>query len=256
MLTGTVLRSGGRVRIDAQLVDPATRAVHWANSYERDAQNVLALEAAVAEAIARRDPGEHHGGGPERACASGHPAKPAALDAYLQGRYFWNRRTEEGAQAGGSSISSRPLPPTRATPRLTAAWRDAYSLLGSIGTDGMAPNEAMPLAKAAALKAVELDPDLADAHVSLAYVKLSYDWDLPAAASGVLPRAGAQPQFRHGTALVQPLLHGRRRPAQGHRRRCARPCAWSRCRPASISASAGATITRGSTTRPSSGFVP
>ncbi|MCX6627411.1 MAG: tetratricopeptide repeat protein, partial [Candidatus Solibacter sp.] len=55
---------------------------------------------------------------------------------------------------------------------------DSYSLLGSVGTDGMPPNKAMPLARSAAMKAIDLDPNLADGHISLAYVKLSYEWDL------------------------------------------------------------------------------
>jgi TolB-like protein/Tfp pilus assembly protein PilF len=180
VLTGTIQRAGGRIRVDAQLIDPKTRAVHWANSYERSIADVLSLESAVAEAIAGEIQVSITAGDRER-LRQRRPANPQALDAYLRGRYFWNRRTEDGlrraAQYFQQAIAADP------TDALAyAGLADSYSLLGSIGTDGMLPTKAMPLAKAAAQKAIELDPDLADGHSSLAYVMLSYDWDLPGAA--------------------------------------------------------------------------
>jgi TolB-like protein/Tfp pilus assembly protein PilF len=180
VLTGTVLRSGGRVRIDAQLIDPKTRAVHWANYYERDITDVLELESAVAEAIASEiqvniRAGERYRLRPNR------KVNPEALDAYLRGRYFWNRRTEEGLRRAVQYFQQA----IAADPTYALAYTglaDSYSMLGSIGVDGMPPNKAMPLAKAAAQKALEMEPDLAEAHASLGYVNLSYDWDLPRAA--------------------------------------------------------------------------
>jgi TolB-like protein/DNA-binding winged helix-turn-helix (wHTH) protein len=180
VLTGTILRAGGRVRIDAQLMDPRTRAVHWANSYERSTEDVLALESEIAEAIAGEIRISITSGDRER-LRQRRTTKPEALDAYLRGRYFWNRRTEDGlrraAQYFQQAIAADP-----ADAPAYAGLADSYSLLASLGTDGMPPTKAMPLAKAAAQKAIELDPDLADGHVSLAYVMLSYDWDLPGAA--------------------------------------------------------------------------
>ena len=179
VFTGTVRRSEGRVRINAQLIDPATRAVHWANSYERDDRNVLALEPAMAEAIA----GEIQVSltvEEKQRLRQRSPARPEALDAYLQGKYFWNRRTEEGLRRAIQYFRQAIAVDPEYAPAYSGL-ADAYALSGSIGTDLMPPREAMPLAKAAALKALELDPELADAHVSLGYVLFSYDWDLPAA---------------------------------------------------------------------------
>ena len=179
VLTGTIFRSGGRVRINAQLKDPGTRIVHWANSYERDFQDVLALESDVAEAIASEIQVSITAKDRER-LRQRRPAEPEALDAYLRGRYFWNRRTEDGLRRAVQYFQQA----VAADPTYASAYTglaDSYSLLGSIGTDGMLPTKAMPLAKSAALKALELDPDLAEGHISLAYVKLSYDWDLPGA---------------------------------------------------------------------------
>jgi DNA-binding winged helix-turn-helix (wHTH) protein/TolB-like protein/Tfp pilus assembly protein PilF len=179
VLTGAIFRSGGRIRIDVQLMDPRTRAVHWANSYERDASDVLALESTVAEAIASEIQVNISAQDRER-FEQRRPVKPEALDAYLRGRYFWNRRTEDGLRRAVQYFQQA----IAADPTYALAYcglADSYSILGSVGTDGMPPNQAMPRAKAAALKALELDPDLTEGHSSLAYVMLSYDWDLPGA---------------------------------------------------------------------------
>jgi len=189
VLTGTVLRSGGRVRVDAQLIDPKTRTVHWANYYERDLDDLLTLESAVAEAIAGEIQVTITAQERQR-LQRNRKISPEALDNYLRGRYFWNRRTEEGLRRAAHYFQqSIAIDPTYAA--AYAGLADSYSLLGSIGVDGMVPNEAMPLAKAAAQKALDMDPSLAEAHVSLAYVKLSYDWDL----------RGAQAEFSRALSL-------------------------------------------------------
>ena len=189
VLTGTIFRSGARVRINAQLKDPATRTVLWANSYERDFQDVLGLESDVAEAIAGEIQVSVTAKDRER-LRQRHTAVPEAVEAYLRGRYFWNRRTEAGLRRAVQYFQQAiDTDPTYALAYTGLA--DSYSVLGSVGTDGMAPKKAMPLAKAAALKALELDPDLAEAHNSLAYVKLSYDWDL----------TGAQREFSRALEL-------------------------------------------------------
>jgi TolB-like protein/DNA-binding winged helix-turn-helix (wHTH) protein/cytochrome c-type biogenesis protein CcmH/NrfG len=182
VLTGTVLHSGGRVRIDAHLIDPRTRALGWAKSYDRKVEDVLDLQSAVAEAIASEIQVSVTTEDRER-LRQRRQVKPEALDAYLQGRYFWNRRTEDGLKRAAQYFQQAIAVDATYAPA-HAGLADAYSLLGSIGTDGLPPNQAMPLAKAAAQKAIELDPELSEGHVSLAYVSLSYDWDLPGAARG------------------------------------------------------------------------
>jgi TolB-like protein/DNA-binding winged helix-turn-helix (wHTH) protein/Flp pilus assembly protein TadD len=180
VLTGTILRSGERVRVDAQLIEPASRAVRWANSYQGEAGNVLRVESDIAEAIAAEIQVNVTSWERQR-IKQRSPSSAKALDAYLQGRYFWNRRTEDGLRRAIRYFQQA----IQADPKYALAYTgiaDSYSLLGSIGTDGIPPNQAMPMAKAAALKALELDPELSDAHVSLGYILLSYDWDLRGAA--------------------------------------------------------------------------
>lgn len=178
-LTGTILRSDGRIRIDVQLTEPGTQAVQWASSYQRDSTDVFALQDAVAEAIATELPGAPAAQSASK--AGRESTTPDALDWYLRGRYLASRRTEDGLHRAVDYFQRAiQADPKYAPPYSGLA--DAWALLGSVGIDGMKPTESMPLAKAAALKALALDPGLADAHASLAYVSLSYDWDLPAAA--------------------------------------------------------------------------
>ena len=180
VLTGAIFRSGGRLRIDVKLIDPKTREVRWAQIYDCDEGDVLKLESTLAEAIASAIQVSITAQDRERLHQQRAP-KPEALDAYLRGRYLWNSRTEDGLRRAAQYFQlAIAADPTYAPAHSGLA--DSYSLLGSVGTDGMPPNKAMPLAKAAALKAIELDPNLADGHISLAYVLLSYDWNLPGAA--------------------------------------------------------------------------
>jgi DNA-binding winged helix-turn-helix (wHTH) protein/TolB-like protein/Tfp pilus assembly protein PilF len=189
VLTGTVLRSGEQVRIDAKLLDPRTRQVYWANAYKRDMKDVPVLVSDVAEAIAK----EMQVGLTTQETERLHERRqvdPAALDAYWRGRYFWNLRTMAGLKQAidrfQQAIAVDPLYALAYT-----GLADSWSLMSSIEIAGETPAVGMPRAKAAAMKALELDPNLADAHVSLAYVKLSYDWDLP----------GAQKEFARAIEL-------------------------------------------------------
>ncbi len=178
-LTGTVMRSGERVRINAQLIDPKTLTVYWGKDYTEDLKDVLALQSEVAQAIADEVQVTITAEDRQRLQHS-RQVKPEAHVAYLHGRYAWNRRTEEGMrQAVQYFEQAKDLDPDYA--EAYSGLADSYSMLGSIGIDGMKPNDAMPLANDNALKAIRLDPNLAEAHASLAYVLLSYDWDLPAA---------------------------------------------------------------------------
>jgi TolB-like protein/DNA-binding winged helix-turn-helix (wHTH) protein len=189
VLTGTVQRSGGRVRISARLKDPKTGSLYWANDYNRDLKDVLALQSEVAQAIANEIQVTITAEDRQR-LQQHRQINPEALDAYLRGRYAWNRRTEEGMRKAEQYF----LQAIAIDSGYAAAYSglaDSYSMLGSIGIDGEAPNTVMPMAKSKALKAIELDKDLAEAHASLAYVKLSYDWDLP----------GARQEFDRAIAL-------------------------------------------------------
>jgi tetratricopeptide (TPR) repeat protein len=184
IVEGAVLQADGRVRITAHLIDCATEKQLWTEAYERDRCDILALQSDVAADIARQI----------RVTATApitalRRVDPEAHDAYLRGRYFWNKRTRDDLKrAIGYFQSAINKDPTYAPAH--AGLADTYALLSTIGYDLMPPREAMPLARAAAVRAIEIDDTMAQAHASLGYVKLSYEWDWP----------GAEEQFQRAIA--------------------------------------------------------
>ncbi len=175
VLEGSVRQSGKRVAITAQLIQVSDQTQVWGESYERDLQDVLSIQAEVASAIT---------GGVLNKLPHAHPlvrqVNREAYLAYLEGRYFWNKRTEEGFSKAITLFKrSIEIDPTYAPPY--AGLADCYELLGSAPYSTLAPKEAFPQAEAAARKAIELDPTLAEAHVPLGYSELVYEWNLPEA---------------------------------------------------------------------------
>jgi TolB-like protein/tetratricopeptide (TPR) repeat protein len=179
VIQGTVLQSGDWVRINAQLVDIGTGRLLWADSYRRDLRDVLRLQAEVAEAIVRKTSSQAGAG--ERPEPSRPPAViPEAYQAYLRGRFFWDKRTEPALRKAVEYFNEAIAKDGSYAPAY-AGLADSWSLLASNSYDAVPPREGMPLAKAAALRALELDGGLAEAHTSLAYVTMVYNWDLEGA---------------------------------------------------------------------------
>src|ERR1700691_1745935 len=173
LVEGSVERVGDRVRIRAQLIDCATDRHLWAQSYDRDLKDVLSMQTEAAREIADQVRGSV--GSPQ---LSLHPAKPApvnpdAYEAYLKGRYFWNKRTPDGLNKSieyfGQAISKDP-----SFAAAYAGLADAYSLLGS---DVLPADVASSKARANASKAIELDSNIAEGHAALALVEFYYDWN-------------------------------------------------------------------------------
>jgi TolB-like protein/DNA-binding winged helix-turn-helix (wHTH) protein/Tfp pilus assembly protein PilF len=177
ILEGSVRREGDRVRITAQLIQVKDQTHLWARDYDRNLREILALQSDVASAIAREI--KLKLSSEENARLTGTSAlNPEAYELYLKGRYFWNKRTEDGfAKAIRYFEQATALDPRYAQPY--AGLADAYALLGSLPNAEIPRKEAMPKAKAAALKALQLDDSLAEAHTSLAFVMMHYEWDWP-----------------------------------------------------------------------------
>jgi serine/threonine protein kinase/TolB-like protein/Tfp pilus assembly protein PilF len=175
VVQGSVTRhSGNEIRITARLTQLSDQTQLWADSYSRSEGDVLALESDVAGAIARQiqlklTPRE------KASLAVSHPVSPKAHDAYLHGRYAWNKRTPQAIQNAIEDFQQAIAQDPTYAPAY-AGLADAYGLLGSVPNDALPPHQAMPKAEEAAEKAVALDNSLADAHASLAYIRLAYDW--------------------------------------------------------------------------------
>jgi len=196
VLEVTVLRDGDRVRTTAQLGDARSGELFWAEHYDRPVADTLALQTEIAAAIAREIRSQLS---PEEATllSRSHPVGSEAFNLYLQGRYAWNRRTEEGLKRAIGYFEQCARADSR-FPLAYAGLADAYALLGSNGYDAIPPARAMPLAREAANKALALDPTLAEARTTLGYIALAYDWDLNVA--GIHFRAALDLNPNYATA--------------------------------------------------------
>jgi TolB-like protein/DNA-binding winged helix-turn-helix (wHTH) protein len=187
VVEGTVLRSGERVRITAQLIQAATDRHLWAESYEGDLGDILVLQDKVAQDIAEQIRAKLTPRDLEQLGRSRH-ISPEAYEAYLKGRYFWSRRTPEALQKAVEYFQQA----VDKDPSYALAYSglaDSHNMLGDYSY--VAPGEAFPRALALAAKALELDDTLAEAHSSLAFAKLFYDRDW----------AGAEHHFKRAIEL-------------------------------------------------------
>jgi tetratricopeptide (TPR) repeat protein len=174
-----VLRSGDQVRITAQLIEAATDKHLWSQSYEGQVRDTLALQSQVARAIA--DQIRINLNSQEQAALkSVRVVNPEAYESYLKGRYFWNKRTADGLKVALAYFNQA----IEQDPKYAQSYSglaDTYALLGDWQYGVMTPKEALPKAKVAAIKALELDSALGEAHNSLAFCLDGFDWDFPAA---------------------------------------------------------------------------
>lgn len=186
VVEGSVRRSGERVRISVQLIRVDNQTHLWAEIYERRLGDVLSVQAEAARNIAgqirlRLTPAS------ERRLALTRRVNPQALEAYLRGRQSWQRMDQAGVEQAIHEYRTALENDPGFTPAY-AGLADAYYALSNMR---VRPQEAMEQARAVALKAIELDPDMADAHNSLGLVKGFYDWDWH----------GAEQEFRRAIEL-------------------------------------------------------
>jgi len=214
VVEGTVLRSGQQVRITTQLIDAREETHLWAESYERDIGDVLQLQAELARAIARQIQVKLSSDEQWRLKPS-RPIDPVAYECYLRGRYFWNRRTEESLEHA-QCYFGEAIERDSSFPLAYAGLADTYFYRGYI-FGRMDPKDAMPKARAAALKALECDPTLGEAHVSLAIVQLLYDWDWPAARQEFQTALQFAPNYPTAHHAYSAFLACRGQPEQGVR---------------------------------------
>lgn len=187
VLEGSVRQTTNRVKVAVKLVRVKDQTPLWAESYERPRNDVLELEGDLARSVAGQIRGRL--GDSRWAGRRGDLlVAPEAYEAYLKGRYFWNQRSDDGLRKSVGLFDEA----VARDPGYAAAWSglaDAYTLMANYSV--MPATEAFPKAKAAARKALDLDPDLAEAHASMAFILRSYDWDF----------AGAEAEFRRAIAL-------------------------------------------------------
>jgi TolB-like protein len=185
VLRGSVRRTQARLRVTAQLIDTESGNYLWSEAYDRQLENVLAIQEEMAHAIVDtlqlaltwRTRG-----------AAPRPSNPECYNFCLQGRFHANKRTRDGLRQSVACFE-QAVAADDCSAIAYAGLADAYSLLTEYGF--LDPVEATPKARAAAEKALTLDPGSAEAHVSLAFIRSQFEWDW----------AGAEPLYRRAIAL-------------------------------------------------------
>jgi len=188
-LTGRVLRRGDALVAEAELVDVRRGTRLWGDETPRKFPDGAAAEQIareVSRSLRARLPGQD-----ERTRAR-HAPDPDAYDLYLKGRYFWNRRDEEGIKKSiGFFQEAIGKDPHYAL--AFAGLADSYDLVAFY--DMLPPKEILPKARYAAIRALELDPMIAEAHASLADVQYQFDWDFSAAEQGFRKAISLNPNY-------------------------------------------------------------
>jgi TolB-like protein/DNA-binding winged helix-turn-helix (wHTH) protein/Flp pilus assembly protein TadD len=213
LVQGSVRRSSDRVRITVQLIQARDQTDVWTESYDREFKDVLAVQDSVVRSIAS----EIHialTGEQERRLAAPRKISPEAYEAYLKGRYYWNKRTGESMQKAEQYFEQA----IDNDPTYAAAYSGLADCNSGLTWHGFkSPAEALPKAYAAARKAIEINPESAEAHASLG-LAMTHRWDWTGAESEFRRALQLDPQYanahhwygdylsirgRHGEALAE-----------------------------------------------------
>ncbi len=176
VLEGSVRREADKVRISAQLILMRDHTHLWSRQYDRELSSLLALQSEITQEITdeiQLTLGDHKRIAADRKPAAS-PSSYEAYDVYLKGRYFWNKRTTAGFQQAAEYFQQAIAKDPNYAPAY-AGLADTFALMSSYAVTS--PNEIMPKARAAAVRALQLDDTLAEAHTSLALITENYDWD-------------------------------------------------------------------------------
>jgi tetratricopeptide (TPR) repeat protein len=187
VLVGRISRRGGDLLVSTELVRAADGSQAWGEEYHRPVEDLLAVQEELAREISEQLPFRLSGEDRER-MARGQTANREAYQLLLKGRFHANKRSEDGLRKA-VQLYEQAIGIDPGYALAYSGLADCHQLLALYSM--VPPREGMPKAKAAALKALELDDRLAEAHTSLAYVKLAYDWDW----------AGAQQSFQRAIEI-------------------------------------------------------
>ncbi|HEY6345242.1 MAG TPA: protein kinase [Bryobacteraceae bacterium] len=177
VVEGSVRMSGSRLRVTAQLTNVEDGFQIWSERFDREMADVFEIQDEISRAIVEKLKGRLSREETRR-LNTAFPRDIEAYDLYLKGKFSWNQQTDEGFQRV-IEFFTRALQVNPEFAPAHAGLADAYTLSAF---HGFAPSRtALPLAQASAARALEIDPSLPDANISMGYVKLYYDWDWPEA---------------------------------------------------------------------------
>jgi TolB-like protein/tRNA A-37 threonylcarbamoyl transferase component Bud32/Tfp pilus assembly protein PilF len=191
VLEGSVRKSGQRLHITAQLVNVEDGFNIWSGQYDREMKDIFNIREEISLTIADQLKLRLLKGEKEKILKR-HTEDPEAYELYLKGLSFWKRRYERGLQKSLQYFQlAVEKDPGYALPYVGIA--DAYGILGVYSF--MPPHQAYPRARAAANKALEIDPELGEVYASLGWIAMWYDWDWPAAESHFLKAIRMKPDY-------------------------------------------------------------
>jgi serine/threonine-protein kinase len=206
VFTGRVVQRGHELTLFLSLVDAANGNNLWSKPYNRKLTNLVALQNEIARDVSDNLKTKLSGA-EEQKLTKNYTANAEAYRLYLQGRYFWNKRTEKDIRKSIEYYNQAlELDPNYAL--AYAGIADAYTNLSAGGYSPLHPAQGFPKAKEAALKALEIDNTLAEAHVPLGFVKDRYEWDFAAAENEYERAIELKPEYapahqRYGVFLGQ-----------------------------------------------------
>ena len=208
LLEGSIATDGQQVRLSARLVDAATGRVVWSEDYQRDSRQVLTLHAAIASAVAGAIRVELNTEDARRLAAV-RAVAPEVYEAYLKGRFHWNQRTADSLRTAVRYFEAAiALDPTYAP--AYASLADCYNQLGTVIVAGGSPREWRPRAMEAAVKALQIDGELGEAHATVGFVR-HYDWQWAEAENSFRRAVALNPNYALGRIWYANLLCSLRR---------------------------------------------
>jgi TolB-like protein/Tfp pilus assembly protein PilF/predicted Ser/Thr protein kinase len=177
VLSGRVLQRGDTLIVRTELMDVTTGSQLWGGQYSHKAADVFALQdelsTEISDKLRLRLTSEE-----KQRLTKRYTDNAEAYQLYLKGRYYWNKRSPDGIQKSVDYLN-RAVDDDSGYALAYAGLADSYNMMSFFNM--VPPRDAMPKAKAAAAKALQIDPNLAEAHISLGYASFTYDWDWPAA---------------------------------------------------------------------------
>ncbi len=191
LLMSRASQSGDELSISVELVKTVDNSHIWGNKYRRKIREILDVQKEISNAITenlRLKLTENE----VKSLAQNYTENRDAFQAYLKGRYYWNKRTEENFYKAITCFNQA----IEMDPNYALAYSgiaDSYNMLGSYAC--LPPKEAFPRAKQAATKALELDDKLAEAHTSLAFIESGFDWDFPSAENSFKNALDLNPNY-------------------------------------------------------------
>ena len=192
LIDGVYQRIGDQIRVSVQLISVTSGLTLWATKFDENFTNIFAIQDSISEQVVR-SLSLKLSGDEQKQLAKSYTDNAEAFQLYIKGRYFWNQRSIEGIKKGlGYAQQAIALDPTYAPAYIGLA--DSYNLLGAQHSV-LPPRESFPKARAAVLRALEIDEQLAEAYASLAFINWGFEWDWSTAERNFLKAIGLKPNY-------------------------------------------------------------